>query len=98
MTNKFTTKSVTTIILLLASKPCFSEGQGGMDVFFNWLYFFSFIFYTLIGGFLIIIIRKQLGYINKTTTITFSFLIALILAFIFFKLDDLHFIPFFWFM
>ncbi|MCF8278589.1 MAG: hypothetical protein K9J17_17810 [Flavobacteriales bacterium] len=83
-------------LFTLASKLCFAEGQAGLIEFMYVLYGVSFIFYTLVGGGLILFVRKKMKYENPRKVKWKAFGGAFLLAVLFYSIDDMAFLPFFW--
>jgi peptidoglycan/LPS O-acetylase OafA/YrhL len=83
-------------LFILTSKLCFAEGQNGLIEFMYVMYGLSFIFYTLVGGRLILFVRKRLKYENPRNVKLISYGTAFLLAVLFYILDDMAFLPLYW--
>lgn len=83
-------------LFILTSKLCFAEGQDGLIEFMYILYALTFGFYTLVGGGLILLVRKILKYENTRSVKRKALGIAFLFAVLFYSIDDMAFLPLYW--
>ncbi len=86
------------LICLLLTIPCFAEGQAGLEVVFFGIYFLTFLFYTTIGGFILLKIINLLNYKTNRNTILLAFSLALCISYLFYLLYPNNFIFLGWFL
>ena len=90
------TKALTILFSFLSVRLCLAEGQTGLAEFYIIVYILTFIFYTVVGGGLILFIRSKIGLKNSRKVSILSFTLSFIAAIIFYLIDSFHFLPFFW--